>query len=143
MGAIDVDRGVEIRRDPITGVLVYMYNDTPGEYFNAHGKPLDPAYAGRLGFDIDRHAKLKLKREKMAEFMNRLEIELELANEAKEEVILETRGDYKLVKQALGRADVVSIEDGERMNDHPIPVEEAKILLEALAGPAVVGKGKH
>lgn len=131
---IDVNRGVEIRKERASGIKVYMYINEPGVYLNEHGKPMTEEFAERAGFEVGTHAKQKLKRERMAEFMSKLEIELELANSTEEEKILVQRGGFKVVAKPLGHADVVEIETGDRMNpDAPLNEQEAMMLLEALA----------
>jgi hypothetical protein len=65
--AIDLDRGVEYRAAGQHGASVYMYVDTPGEYFDAHGNPVNDELAAATGFDVKKHRLLHAKAVKMAE----------------------------------------------------------------------------
>ncbi len=84
---IDVNRGVRIKRHPSMG-LVYMYIDTPGVFLNTFGKEVPDKIASQAHFDVETLGKERIKRERMAEAMTAIEIELELAITADEEIIL-------------------------------------------------------
>lgn len=127
---IDVNRGVMIQKHPSMG-LVYMYIDTPGVYLNAFGKEVPDAVAKGAAYDVETLGKERLKRERMAEAMTAIEIELELAITADEETVLWERGGYRVVKLALGNAHVYD-DDGNKLTPIPIPEKEAKLLLDHL-----------
>ena len=127
---IDVNRGVMIKKHPSMG-LVYMYMDTPGVFLNAFGKEVPEAVAKGASFDVETLGKERLKRERMREAMTAIELELELANSAEEENVLETRGGYRVVKLALGNAYVYD-DENNKLTPIAIPQEEAKLLLDHL-----------
>ena len=127
---IDVNRGVMIQKHDSMG-LVYMYIDTPGVYMNAFGKEVPEAVAKGAHFDIETLGKERIKRERMAEAMTAIEIELELAVTADEETILWERGGYRVVKLALGNAYVYD-DENNKLTPIAIPQEEAKLLLDHL-----------
>ncbi len=127
---IDVNRGVMIKKHPL-GFLVYMYMDQPGVFLNAFGKEVPSEIAKQAHFDVAVLEKQKLKRERMAAAMTSIELELELANESDEQVILWERGGYKVVEMPLGNAFVYD-DEGNKLNPMPIPRQEAKVLLDHL-----------
>ena len=127
---IDVNRGVMIKKHPSMG-LVYMYMDKPGVYLNAFGKELPDKIAAQAAYDVETLGKERLKRERMAEAMTAIEIELELAVTADEETILWERGGYRVVKLALGNAYVYD-DENNKLTPIAIPQQEAKLLLDHL-----------
>lgn len=146
---IDVDRGVTMRQivrfdkdNPhkfeadatYGGMIVYMYKDDPGKYYDVHGKPLPEGIAKKAGFPVDRHAKMRKKREAMEAFEQKLR--QELAAEMDEEVILAEAGDWKVVALPMDRAKVVDKETGEAVTAVPMPQADALALLEHLTGTA-------
>lgn len=146
---IDVDRGVTMRQivrfdrdnphkfdaDPsYGGMIVYMYKDDPGKYYDVHGKPLPEGIAKKAGFPVDRLAKMRKKREAMEAFEQKLKTEL--ATEMDEEVVLAEAGDWKVVAMPMERAKVVDKETGEAVTAVPMPQADAIALLEHLTGTA-------
>jgi len=131
--AIDLDSGVMLKRHT-SGMYVYMYFDNPGVYLNGFGKEVPEAIAEEAGFNTKLYAKEKLKRERMAEAMSAIEMELELAKEQGTEKVLVEGGGYKVIGLGLGTANVLD-EDGNQMNAQPIPVEMAKALFKKLTKP--------
>ena len=129
--AIDVRRGVMIKRHRASGMQVYMYFDTPGVYLNPHGGTVSEELAAQAGFDTKQYAKERLRRDRMASAMSAIEAELALSADNAENVI-EERDGFKIIELALGNANVVD-EDGHLMNPVPIPVAQAKELLKHLA----------
>lgn len=128
--AIDFNQGVLIHKEPSTGMKIYMYLGQPGHYLNYNGKAVPETLAKRAGFDTERFAKLRFKQEKMSELNASMEAELELAEANAEEVVVEERGGYKLVKKGL-KGSVVD-QDGDSMSEKPLPLAEAKALLNLL-----------
>ena len=127
---IDVNRGVMIQKHPSMG-LVYMYIDTPGVYLNAFGNEIPEAIAKQAFFDVETLGKERLKRERMRTAMTAIELELELANSAEEEIILWERGTFRVVGLGLGKAYLYDGED--KLTPMAISQEEAKVLLDHLA----------
>ena len=134
---IDVNRGVMIKKHPSMG-LVYMYMDTPGVYLNAFGKEIPDTVAAQAAYDVETLGKERLKRERMAEAMTAIEIELDLAVTADEETVLWERGGYRVVKLALGNAYVFD-DENNKLTPIAIPEAEAKLLLDHLV-PEKKGK---
>lgn len=131
---IDLNRGVTIRRHPTSGTQVYMYKDTPGEFLNAHGTEVDPAFAEACGFDTTVLLKDKLKRERMAVAMATIEAEFG-SSPATMETIREQKG-FKLVAVGLGRHKVLD-PNGEELHERPLTLEEGEVLLDQLTGTQV------
>jgi hypothetical protein len=143
--AIDIDRGVSMRQvvrfhkdnphkfeaDPLYGgMTVYMYKDTPGVYYDVHGRNVPEGMAAKAGFDVSKMAKMRRKREAMADFERQMA--QALAMEDSEEEILATKGSWKVVGMPMNRAKVVDIETNEAVTPVPMPREDALILLAAL-----------
>lgn len=144
---IDVDRGVTMRQivrfdksNPhkfeadatYGGMIVYMYKDDPGKYYDVHGKPLPEGIAEKAGFPVSRLAKMRKKREAMQAFEQKLRNEL--AAEMDEEVVLAEAGDWKVVAMPMDRAKVVDKETGEAVTAVPMPQADALALLKHLTG---------
>lgn len=149
-GSIDIDRGVTIRQivafdkgNPYKflpdakygGLTVYMYKDTPGVYYDVHGKELPEAIAALAGYPVDKLAKVRHKRQAMQAFENRLAQELALESE-EEEVILKEDGDWKVIAMPMDRAKIVDKETGEAVTAVPMPKADALALLKQLAKTA-------
>lgn len=128
---IEWGRGLIASRHP-SGVMVYMYYDTPGSYINVLGKPVSEAMAAEAGMDVAKFSKMKARSDKMAAFKEAVEAELELDVTAEQEVVLASKGGYKVVKLALGNARVVDEATEEVLNPKPITEAEAMLLLEHL-----------
>ena len=133
MSNIDLNRGVTIRRQPTTGVQVFMYKDTPGVFLNAHGTEVDPDMARSAGFDTETLLKDKLKRERMAVAMSTIEAEFS-SGPAMRETVREADG-FKLIAVGLGRHKVLD-PDGEELHSQPLTLEEANLLLDQLTHTA-------
>lgn len=131
MTEIDVDRGVVSRLHRETGVRVYMYYDAPGYYYDEHSNSLAEAFAEQAGFPIKEHAKERFKREKMKEFMAKVDQSLAEAEEAQDKEVLAEKGNYKVLAMAYGTAIVVD-ENGQRITPLPVAMAQAKGLLDAL-----------
>lgn len=142
-GAIDLNRGVLIRKVRSANMKVFMYFDTPGVYLNVHGKEVPEAVAEAAGFDIAKYAKQRLKREKMQEFEKTIEAQLAMEDEAEDVApkVLAEAGGFQMIDAKLGNVWVIDA-DGERMNDRPINAAEGKLLLDVLSAPAPKGKPK-
>lgn len=132
---IDYDRGVLFQQDSRSGMNVYMYTDTPGEYLNVHGKPVPDSIARAAGFDIDLYAKAKLRRERMAAAREAIDKEIELNATVEHKVIAEAQG-YKAVDIGLERYNVVD-PDSNTLNTIPLSKPVAMALLKELSGEDV------
>lgn len=145
---IDVDRGVSIRQ--ITkfenqhkftpdakygGLTVYMYKSEPGIYYDVHGRLVPEGLAGMAGFEVEKNAKLRNKRDAMAKFEKRLAQELAIETEDEEVVIVE-EGDWKVVALPMERAKIVDKATGEAVTAVPMPRADALVLLAHLTGTA-------
>lgn len=145
--AIDIDRGVSIRQivkfdeknprkfEPdiaYGGMVVYMYKDEPGIYYDAHGKKLPEHMAKLAGFEVGKLAKARMKKEAVAKFTQQMTDAL--AAEFGDEVVLKEAGDWKIVQMPMNRAKIVDKESGLAVTAVPMPVEDAYKLLDNLVG---------
>jgi hypothetical protein len=130
MRNIDYDRGVLIRVHAQTGMDIFMYADQPGVFLNAHGTEVTPLLAQQAGYDTDKLVKERKKRERMAEAMAKIEREMDGQDEV-ESKIVEERDGYKIMDIGLGRHNLVD-PDGDNLNTIPLPLEQAKLLLDSL-----------
>lgn len=137
---INFNRGVLIQKEPNTGMRVYMYLDKPGVYYNHMERELPEAIAKKAGIDTEYFAKLKFKQDKMGELSAAIEKELALQEAKAKPVVIETRGEYTLVK--IGPRAEVRDGDGNSMSEHPMPYDEAKIFLDILVPKETAAKGK-
>lgn len=153
--SINLDRGVTMRQivafnDPKNprkyepdinygGMAVYMYKDTPGVYFDVHGKEIPEVIAAKAGFPVGKLAKARRRKEAVAaleaEFRRELEVE-----DIEEETIVAEAGAYKVVALPMGRARVVDRETGDSVTPVPLPLEAAKVLLGELTKGAEAAK---
>lgn len=160
--AIDVDRGVSMRQivkfdlknprkfEPdisYGGMFVYMYKDQPGVYYDTHGKELPEHMAKLAGFDVNKMAKARAKREAIKAFEDRLSAEL--AAEFDDVVVLKEAGDWQVIAMPMDRAKIVDKETGQAVTAVPMPRADAMVLLDNLVGTAedvekieTKGKGK-
>lgn len=100
--AIDYDRGVLIRTEPLSGVDVFMYVDSPGIYLNAHGNTIPPNFAAKAGYDIDADAKKKLIMDRMRLAKEAIEKDVNGVDPSTQEV-KQLDGGYSLLGIGLGR----------------------------------------
>lgn len=129
--AIDVNRGVEIRRERSTGVRVYMYVSEPGVYLNAFGKPIAESFAAKAGFPVEQYARARTAREKIADFTRKMQDEMNVENLTENRKVLASRGGYTVYEMPYGNAVVVS-DEGDNLTPTPIAKAQAMELLEAL-----------
>ncbi len=131
--SIDLDRPYLMRKATDVNMKIYMYFDQPGVYLNAHGKEIPDTIAIKAGFDVKRWAKQKYKMERMEKFREQVEAELEADDDVTEDKVLGTKAGYKIIGRPLGLADVYD-PDGEKLNERAIPVAEAELLMNMMAG---------
>lgn len=149
---IDVDRGVVLQQivafdktntskftpDPkYGGMSVYMYVDEPGIYYDVHGNKLPEAMAKMAGFDVQKHAKLKKRREALADFDKQMAAQLDM--EGDEVEIIKEQGDWQVIALAAGRAKVVDKDTGLPVTATPLPRADALALLTMLNAPSAEG----
>lgn len=132
--AIDLDRGVMIKRHTASGVYVYMYMDEPGVYLNAFGKTVPESMAKLVGYDVVNLGKKRLRKERMAAAMTAIDAELNGVEEDENYEalnIIKEGGGFKVIAMPLGNAKVID-ENGGEMTPRPIPQAEAIVLFEHL-----------
>ena len=127
---VDVNRGVMFMVHQATGMYVYMYIDTPGEYFNVHCSPVTEKMASEAGFEIEKYAKEKLKRERLRAASDAIEAEIAIADKQQQVVVEECSG-FTIVDIGYSRFNVKD-PDGNVLNTHPLSREIAVKLLENL-----------
>jgi hypothetical protein len=124
-GKIDYDRGVLIMTHPGSGMDVYMYVDSPGEYLTAHGKEVNEKIAKEAGYDVEKLGKEKVRLERRRKAAQEIDAEFEI--EGKEEVVQEKEG-FKVVAYGYGRHNVID-PDGNKLNNIPLTLDMALKLL--------------
>lgn len=147
-----LDRGVTIRKavkfdkkntqhfdDTYGGLEVIMYKDQPGIYYDIHGNVVHENIAKMAGFPVDKLAKSKLYREKMAAVQKKLRAELEDIQMEEEQIVLAEAGDWRVIALPGDRAKVIDKNDNN-ITPLPMPVAEAKALLRDLTGEPVPAK---
>lgn len=87
------NRGVLKRKHP-AGLEVFMFPDTPGVFFNAHGAEITPELALEAGFETERLLKEKARRDRIADAT--AQIDAEFSTGGKREVVLKVNG-YRIV----------------------------------------------
>lgn len=128
---IDYNRGVIFQSHPATGMMVYMYLDTPGVYLNAYEVSVDAQIAQEAGFDTNKLGKEKLRRERVAKATAAIAKELEREEDEKSEPVLERDG-FKVMDVGMERFIVVD-PDGNKLNAVYLSRPVAENLLNALA----------
>lgn len=128
MNRINLDRGVVKRIQPRSGMGIYMYKDQPGVYLTADASPVPDKLAAEAGFDVSRLAREKLRKERMAEVMKRLEAEF---GDEPEKVVFEKEG-FKVASEGQGVYAVYSPDDN-RLTDKPLTKKDAVSLVKQLA----------
>ncbi len=126
---IDLNRGVTKRKDPSSGIMVCMYKDQPGIFYDLRGGLLSPNFAKEAGFDIK-------ELEKQKEYNTALDSAKDALNEefsgVKERETLHTEGSFSAIACAYGNADIYR--DGDhKMNTVAMKAKEAVALVKQLA----------
>lgn len=125
---IDLDRGVVIRKHP-TGVEVFEYKDDPGVYLNTFGKVVHDDLAKEAGYDTGKQAKAKLRKERMAEALARIEAELADGDgEAGDRKVVNERDGFKVVDIGLGRF-IIEDPDGGNLTKQPLTKQEVEVVF--------------
>jgi hypothetical protein len=120
MANVDADRGYMLMKHP-SGVEVYMYLDDPGVYLNAFATEVPEEFAAQAGFPVEKYAKLKLRRVKMAQAQALIDAEL-MADEDVRKVLKVING-FQLIKLPMDRYQILD-PDGVALTQ-PIAGKEA------------------
>lgn len=150
MNKIDVNRGVTMRKavrfdkknpkkfeTAYGGLEVYMYKDSPGIFYDAHGNEVNEKLAGIAGFPINKLANERKRKERLAAFKDQVDKELALISED-DPIVLAERDGWKIVQAPGGRARIMTT-DGDYITPLPVTQEEAFQLLD-LTFPAPAAK---
>lgn len=132
VGNVDYDRGVLIKTHQQTGMDVFMYADDPGKYFSAHSKPVGETLAKEAGYDVEKLAKDRVKKERQAQAMAMIDDEMADDKDIKEDIVSERNG-YRIITTGLGRHHVID-PDNNRLTAVPVSLEIAKKLFDGMAG---------
>lgn len=127
---VNVDRGCYIRIHRATGSAVYMYADTPGVFYNDHGKVIPVELAAEAGFDVE--TLLKAKRKHDALTAAQQEIEKQFAEQGTQREVVAEHGDYRVVGLGHGLFQI-EFEDGSPMSK-PVSEEIAMATFYKLTG---------
>lgn len=141
MMKIDLDRGVESRVDPLTGMEVYSYvgqppefrGAEPGVWYTAHGHEVDIEMARRAGFDVDTGLKKKHRNDAVQAATDKVLAELALAD-GSERVVTKERDGFKVIDYGYGRYNVFD-SDEELLTPKHLDLRSALILLDELSPP--------
>lgn len=130
--------GVVIRKDPTTGADVFMYRNDPGVYYSSNGIEVSPALARAAGFDVERLAAEKIKKQKMRDFEAKWNADIQVATRR----VVAKRGMFNLVDLGGNRYIVEDIE-GQNLtaNKQASTLEAGMQWLEWFAGPEVKPDG--
>ena len=137
---IDYDRGVTFSLHPTTGMNVYMYKNEPGIYRNAYGAVIPETLAKEAGFPVEKYAKERVRRERVAAAMGAIDEELKEADAQSQNVVVERNG-FQVVEFGAGRHNVKD-PDGNVLNTIPLTKEVAEKLLERLVPEEVPQKAE-
>jgi hypothetical protein len=128
---IDYDRGVIIKTHQTTGIDVFMYVDSPGEYLNAHGNAIAPAFAKQAGYDTDADSKQKLIRDRMKAAKDAIEREVNGVDPTEPQEIIKLDGGYSLLGIGLGRY-LLRDPDDNVLTSTPLSKEHAEQVAKVL-----------
>ena len=131
VGNVDYDRGVLIMLDPVSGMDVFMYVDSPGVYLTAHSKPVPEEIAKRAGYDVEKLAKDRLKGERKAQALRAIEEEMADEKDMREDVVCEDASGFKVITTGMGRHHVID-PDGNQLTRLALPKESALKLLRVM-----------
>lgn len=115
-----------------TGVIVYMYKDKPGYYYDPHGNELPAQIAKEAGFDVEELGRERQIMEAKAKAAAEIEAEMRVALNSKTEI--DAGNGFKLFK--LGKSELYTIEDAQGRNVTPsaLPKADAETLFKHLKG---------
>ncbi len=104
--------GGTIHRVGPGGMMIYMYNDDPGVFYNEHGGRVSNAIAAQANFDVETLA--KLHRRKLAMEKATDAVDQEWSEQRSSARVLAEKGEYRLVELGKGHCQVQFIEaDGQ------------------------------
>lgn len=119
----------QIKKDGSTGPKIYMYEDNPGAYFDAHGHEVPAVIAKQAGYDIESMESRKSLYSERKRLMERYD---QMTGPKPPRVVEDVRPNgHQLVR--IG-PDVYHIEDkfGERITSAPMSRYYAAIWLDDL-----------
>ena len=126
---VSLNRGVTKRVHP-NGIQVLMYKNDPNSYFDINSHPLKEEFAQEAGFDT---LKLGIEKEKQ-EKLKAARIKIEKEYTAIEgDIVAESEGfEVICVDEKKNQYDVSSKDGSKRVNDDPMPLEQATDLANSL-----------
>lgn len=127
--------GVVMRKDPDTGADVFMYRNRPGIYYSSNGLEVSPTLARKAGFDVDRLEIERQKIQKMKEFEQEYNAQMNISVRR----VVVNRGNFRLVDLGENRYIVEDIEGRNMTAGKQATTEQMGLAwLEHFAGPEVV-----
>lgn len=131
---INLDRGVMQRFHP-GGMRISMYLDSPGVYLTENGDPVPELLAEQAGFDVKKHAKDKVKQEKVAAFKAQLERDMASEEDAISQAL---SGEGRVDVRPIGGGQYAIFDkEGKRMTK----VAMSRADAEAIVGPLPDAEG--
>jgi len=133
MPTIDLDRGVT-KRPHSSGIVVVMYKDTPGEYFDATGNPVTSELAEQAGFPVEEHATEMKKAAALAQARAAVEAEFAAKSDLVNQVLsASVEGQVYVLKKGKGdNYSIVNKESGEALTPYLVDKSTAQTLMQAL-----------
>jgi hypothetical protein len=127
---IDAPGGAQIRFT-VDGMAVYMLHSQPGIYLNDHNKRVPDQIAAEAGFDVERWARDRRKREAIAKATAAIDGEF---NESSKRKVIAEHGEYRVVEIERGYFNI-EFDDGTILNTRgPVSEEVAMRRFHELAG---------
>lgn len=126
-GPIDINRGVMYCTVPgYPNYRVFMYIDTPGEYFDGNGNPVPEEAAKAAGFQTERYKKQHILNKEKKKFEELMRDQLKMTDVT--EIYREKDGLRIVHYPETGMAYVER--DGQRLYDTPVPLSSAVMLFD-------------
>ena len=135
MTKVDYNRPLIKKIDQSTGIEVYMYMDLPGVYYNTFESQVSEALAASAGYDVALFGKQKRRREQLVVAMDAIDAQLDLQEDNGQKEVVVDRGGFSVVHIGLGR-HIIEDQDGGKIVDRPLTLDEAKAALEKLVPKA-------
>jgi hypothetical protein len=100
-----------LHRHHPSGMMIYMYNDDPGVYYNERGGRVSDTIAAEANFDVETYGKAHRRKLAYAKASGAVDAEFEGQTNLK---VLKEQGEYRLVELGKGVAQVQFVEaDGK------------------------------
>ena len=116
------------------GMMIFMYCDEPGVFYNEKGGKVSDALAGACGFDVETLAKARRKRAALAKAGAQIDAEFAGIQSTK---VVKERGEYRMVETAKDLYAIQFVEadgTGSPLTTVPLSLAQAEKLFEELAG---------